>query len=402
MAIGLLDLADMPTRESNPDLEKTTGNNPRWFIRPVVWARDATGSVFQARRRVYLGDVATMSEKQALKERARILGVVNDPSAIVKRSVFKFSELLDTYRQNFLAGGSELIGEATRRKYDSLIRVHLEPAFGAMELGDITPREVASWLRLKAEAGVAWATRADLRNLLSSIFVKAEKWGLFEGRNPARGVEIGRKRARREKRKMTVEQLRALLAELRPDVGLVCMLMLFTTLRISEALALRWGSIDFERGLVRVRNRWYRGDLDQVKTQKSERDIPLGRLVGLLARPAGARDEDFVFSFSTHGGARVTRDDRSVRRYFLRPAAERLGLYYEGFGFHSFRREAITGIAAAAGDPLMAQLLAGHTNANMTMVYGLVDMKRAGAAVSQMQELILGKADDSNQTGSKN
>jgi len=34
-----------------------------------------------------------------------------------------------------------------------------------------------------------------------------------------------------------------------------------------------------------------------------------------------------------------------VLQHFLRPAAEKLGLYHPGFGFHSFRREAVTALA---------------------------------------------------------
>lgn len=393
LALGLVDLADMPTRESNPDLQQTTSEPRRWFIRPVVYARDATGAVFSAQRRIYLGDVDTMSEREAQKERARVLALVNDPSAISKRAVLRFSELLETYKKNFLQAGPEHISIATSKKYASLIKQHLEPAFGQMELADITTREVESWLRKKADSGLSWASRADLRYLLGSIFSKAERWGLWEGRNPARGALIGRKRAVRVPRKMTVEQMKRLLESLRPDVALLCKLLLFTTLRISEAMGLRWGSIDVARGLVMVRKRFYRGDLDETKTQKSARDIPLGRLVHLLERPEGARDEDYVFNFPTYVGhdkkPRITRDDRTVRRYFLRPVAEKLGLYYPGFGFHSFRREAITGIAADS-DPLVAQLMAGHTKADTTLHYGLVDLPRAEKAIQGFQQRVLG------------
>ena len=62
---------------------------------------------------------------------------------------------------------------------------------------------------------------------------------------------------------------------------------------------------------------------------------------------AGARDEEqFIFSVKTARGRRV---DRDIHHYFLRKQAKGLGLYWKGFGFHAFRREAITAISRIAG-----------------------------------------------------
>ena len=77
----------------------------------------------------------------------------------------------------------------------------------------------------------------------------------------------------------------------------------------------------------------------------------MGELSRLLAErhpgPQGA--DDFVFSLKTSRG--VCRDDRDILQHLLRPAAEKLGLYYPGFGFHSFRREAVTALAQEIGLP---------------------------------------------------
>jgi hypothetical protein len=54
-----------------------------------------------------------------------------------------------------------------------------------------------------------------------------------------------------------------------------------------------------------------------------------------------------VFGVKTTKG--ICRDDRDINNYFLRKQAKALGLYYVGFGFHAFRREAITAITASAG-----------------------------------------------------
>jgi integrase len=65
-------------------------------------------------------------------------------------------------------------------------------------------------------------------------------------------------------------------------------------LRISEVLGLQWKHIDFNAGASLVRQRWYRGDLDVVKSQKAVRDVPMGLLAKDLAAmfPGGVQRPD--------------------------------------------------------------------------------------------------------------
>jgi integrase len=67
-----------------------------------------------------------------------------------------------------------------------------------------------------------------------------------------------------------------------------------------------------------------------------------------------------------------------------------LGFHFEGFGFHSLRREAITAISREAGIE-QAMHLAGHTKLDMTMVYELSDHDQQNKGIKAYQERILGK-----------
>lgn len=272
----------------------------------------------------------------------------------------------------------------TRSKYASLIRVHVRPDLGSVELADLNTRRVDSWLAGKCSAGLAWATRADLRNLVCSIFTRAQRWEVYEGKNPARLASPGRKCSVYEKRKMTILQTVSLLKKLPADVRIVCMVALFCGLRISEVLGLCWKHVDFERGMFLIRQRYYRGDLDRTKTESSDRDVPFGRLDKLLRqlRPARQSGERFCFQVVTCKG--ITRDDSSIRRYFLKPAAEKLGIDYPGFGFHAFRREAVTAIAGKAG-AIQACRVAGHTRMDVTLLYGLDDYAKQTRAIRSIQ-----------------
>ena len=139
---------------------------------------------------------------------------------------------------------------------------------------------------------------------------------------------------------------------------------------------------DLARGVLLIRQRYYRGDLDETKSERARRDVPLGHLAADLARIGPGAPGDFVFSVRTCRG--VSRSENSIRRYFVTKAAKRLGIYWKGFGWHSFRREAVTAIAAHA-DPIQAMRLAGHTRMDMTLAYGLEDLTRIDTAIRAFQ-----------------
>jgi hypothetical protein len=134
-------------------------------------------------------------------------------------------------------------------------------------------------------------------------------------------------------------------------------------------------------------------DEDVPKSQKAIRDVAMGELARLLAEgnPGPQSADDFVFSVKTSRG--VCRDDRDILQHFLRPAAEELGLYYPGFGFHSFRREAVTALAQEIGLP-QTMKAAGHSKADMTLLYTLEDFEQQAAGICNFQQQVLGSADD--------
>jgi len=78
-------------------------------------------------------------------------------------------------------------------------------------------------------------------------------------------------------------------------------------------------------------------------------------------------------------------DDRGLLQHFIRPAAVSLGFYWEGFGFHSFRRENITAIQEAGASAIEAQKHAGHSRQTMTGEYTLLQRKRQEELVRKVQ-----------------
>ena len=372
-------------RYQMPTVMKTTGKNSQWYIRPWVDVITSDGELKRQPKRIYLGPIKGMGKRQAEGKRNQIMATVNKADYVIQSQI-RFDDFLDHYeRAHVLKEGN--LAASTQQKYLTHIRNHIRPAFRDLMLCEVNTERIDAWLTAKAKSGLSWATRNDLRNILSNIFTKADDWGYHQDRNPVQRVSVGRKRAVREKRKLPDEQVRLLLATLPEDVGEIIEMALFLTLRISEIFGLQEKHLDFTVGTVLVRQRYYRGDLDEVKNQRSARDIRMGYLVERLKRKCTGDPERFVFWVKTKRGA--CRDDRDINQHFLRPAAKALGIYYPGFGFHAFRREAITALSADS-DPFQAMRTGGHSKADMSLLYTLTDSERQEKAIRQHQERIFG------------
>ena len=161
-----------------------------------------------------------------------------------------------------------------------------------------------------------------------------------------------------------------------------------TGLRVSEVLGLKWRAVDLVRGWIMVNERYFRGDTDVPKTDPSERCLPLGILVEVFRcfKPVDAKPEDYVFSENGE-----PFDDREILKKYIRPAAERLGFYFLGFGWHSFRRQNITRIQEEGASPVDAQVQAGHSRLDMTREYTIITERKRVKAVKRLQKKLLPK-----------
>lgn len=391
-------------RTQDPEIFTTSGKHPQYFIRPFIDTFDENGEAIKIQQRVYLGRVSEISKRDAIKKKRTVMDRINR-SQVMLQAQLRFGDLLDYYIEQFVRN-PEKVAASTRAKYETHIENHIRPAWRDSMLCDVRPLEIDRWLADKGKArvlevagkpvikpGLSWNTRTDLRNLMSGIFTKAKDWGLWKDENPVAHVSVGKKKTARQHHKITTEETRRLLEALPLDVRRICEVALYCTLRISEVLGLQWQHIDFTKGLILVRQRFYRGDLDTVKSERSERDVPMGDLAADLAAiyPGAGHDTDYVFGVHTHVGRekkpRICRDDRDINQHFLRPAAKALGVYYVGFGFHAFRREAVTELAKQVGAN-QAQRMAGHSKADMSLHYTQADTNAQAAAVRDLQNRI--------------
>ncbi len=309
---------------------------------------------------------------------------INRADYIIQSQIL-FGDMLDRYDR----GHFGQLKYPTQCKYRALIGKHIRPAFATIAMYDMTAKRIQDWLDTR---DLAPMSRKDLRNILSGVFERATAWGIYKDANPLRSVRV-RGGPQREKHKLTDEQTRAFLAALPYVLRIMCCTGLFCTLRVSEMLGLREKHLDFPRELIQVRQRFYRGDIDQTKSFKSTRDVAMGYLAEDLKRLCKGDPERFVFQIETAPQwgrkAAICRDDRSLLQHFLRPIAKELGFHWEGFGFHSLRREAVTSIGSVAGIN-QAMQAAGRSTMDMSLLYTLTDHAKQDQAVRSHQERILG------------
>lgn len=330
-----------------------------------------------------LGYCDEMTKPQAERRRDEILrGVNREVQTIGSYTLFR--DFAARYKQEHFPA----LGAGTQQKYDSHLSTHLLPEFGDLRLVELDTLRIQAFLNRKAEAGLSWWTRSDLRNLLKGIFTKAAAWKYWpkDEPNPVIGTNLGRKKAKREKRILSDEQLRLLLPELPALIALMVRTAVSTGMRISEILALKWKCVDLDKGTVRVEERYYRGDLDEPKSDKSRRTLPIGLLVDAYKDLAASKPNHDCYVFHDNG---EPLDDRALLKDVIRPAAKRLGLYFVGFGWHSFRRQNITVIQEVGATVFEAQAQAGHSDPATTSEYTITNLDRRTAAVLKLQERLL-------------
>jgi hypothetical protein len=108
--------------------------------------------------------------------------------------------------------------------------------------------------------------------------------------------------------------------------------------------------------------------------------------------PLGMRDLNIEARTGVLPGLWYRDAGKPLRRY-IRPVAEELGLYFEGFGWRTFRRLNLTAMQEGpdAVNVFEAMAQAGHTRPETTMRYTLLQSARRNHAVIGIQDRWLPK-----------
>lgn len=170
------------------------------------------------------------------------------------------------------------IAHSTWKRYRALAVHHIIPVIGQIPLRKIVPSNIQSVLTVMREAGQSPRSQQQARALLSVALGEAEANNYLPS-NPVKKVRIPVNKSR-EIEPLAIEEVKRLLEtykgtylSARLHVALLC------GLRQGEALGLRWQDIDFDSGILEIRNQIQRIEgrlqLTGLKTERSRRSLVL-------------------------------------------------------------------------------------------------------------------------------
>jgi integrase len=231
-----------------------------------------------------------------------------------------------------------------------------------------------------ADSDLSYESRDKIRDVLSSILGSAVRYGYLV-KNPVVGLRLPRpKRGRRTKPFVTPEVFQELLKLVREPYRTMIFVAVYTGLRASELIGLRWRNVHWDS--ISVDERCCRGDWGPPKSEASNATIAVSRVVieriqclktlvievkaGRATRRYVAVKSDgpdeLVFQSLTKGGP--MRDNNILTRH-IKPAARELGIGW--VNWQALRRSYATWLKMAGADVKDAQAQMRHSRASTTL-----------------------------------
>lgn len=214
---------------------------------------------------------------------------------IIDRNM-KFQEVIDDWFEL----KSRTVKESTLQQLEALKRNHIEKYFGNMKLYQITRKDIKDWIMMYEKTNFTYGSRLKFLATLKDIFNHAVYEMEVLDKNPAAKLQIpvrGNVSIKDDVKYYTLTELDTLLNYLKeynppryPEYKPYYVLIYFlsrTGLRISEALAIRWGDIEGNKVTIdKQTSRDYNNNvtITTLKTYSSYRVIEIDEeTVELLA-----------------------------------------------------------------------------------------------------------------------
>ncbi|MHB1446405.1 MAG: site-specific integrase [Acidimicrobiales bacterium] len=273
----------------------------------------------------------------------------------------------------------------TRENYESILRNHILPVYGEVEIGRLDQLTVRRWLAEVSGSGRSPKTVANIRQVLSLVMDCAVGSGAIRV-NPCLGLKVARG-ARRDMHFLTLEQVEELAAEVEnppvrsgggehrretyPEYGLLVRLAAWTGLRAGEIGALRCSRVDLLHGHLEVAESASEahGQLEYGPTKTYERrTVPLVPTLRqaleahLQTRPGGD-----AFVFTGPDGSPLRHSNWYLRHF--KPATRRAG--FDQLRFHDLRHSYAGFLIAQGAHPRAIMERMGHSSITVTLnTYG--------------------------------
>jgi len=270
----------------------------------------------------------------------------------------------DTFSQEWLARQAHEWKKSYRINVISMLKNYLLPAFGDKIINTITFKDVqtlrSQLCELTKEDGSRKLSNKRINiilvPLISLLHIAADE---YDFPYPLERLKPLREEAS-DPNPMTQDEVNSFLATVAPQWRDYYLIRFHTGMRSCEVHGLMKDCVDFTHGLIRVRRNWVNGELTDVKTPKSNREIVMTATVkAALQRAVEKTNGQFVF---THPKG-FPLDTRYVNKYLWYPTLIKANLAKRRP--YETRHTAAVLHLAAHENPLYVSRLLGHSSTRM-------------------------------------
>lgn len=222
--------------------------------------------------------------RNALAEYENI-GVSFEPNKI------SISDYMDYWFKNYVMVNCKY---NTQQGYETIIRVHIKPAFGAYKLKSLTPTMLQEFANKKFLTGISKSHLTTILALLSGSLKYAVHPCNFIKSNPMNYVQYPKFDHSKEEHKdkvLSSDEFQTIIKRFNFGTPFYIPIMIgyYTGCRIGEVMGLTWDDINLEEGIINInkiiysrKTNWYFGT---TKTKSSFRSITIGpSLIELLKK----------------------------------------------------------------------------------------------------------------------
>ena len=285
----------------------------------------------------------------------------------------------------------------TKHNYNKQVQKHLKPALGAARLETLDTHTIQRFYNSLIASGLSPKTVKNVHGILHCALQQAIACDYIY-RNPADACKLP-KVTKPEIKPLEPEEIARLLKEAeQDDYCNLFIVAMFTGMRQGELLGLAWECVDFQTGIITVKQQLQCKDgnyfLETPKSGKNRTILPAPIVMDALRNQmerqqkeqeqAGKMwDNQFNLVFTDALGKYLVR--RTVVKHFKK-ISQRAGISDDA-RFHDLRHSFAVSSLYAGDDIKTVQANLGHATAQFTLdVYGHVTQKMRQDSANRMQK----------------
>ena len=392
------------------------------------------GSIFQRKSDgKWVGSITVGHDEKGQQKKKTVYG---NSQAEVAKKLMDISGRMKSYAYETLKKHTfgELMNEwlmvfkksaVTPRTFEGIIRnfkLHIEPQIGNMKVYEVDTFIVQKVLNNLIDQDYSVNTIKKNKHLISQFFEYAidNKWVL---QNPTNRVQVRAKdkaQSKKEKYKALPPEVRIKFLEAlnRDEANFIkplCICLMFSGLRIGEALAITWGNVDFENKTLKVEQAITQEPkfdsngkvksrttiIGTTKTTCSVREIPIADIVVQTLQDWREKqisreknNKNVTGDLTSRNAFIFANDDGTIRTYsgtkqIFERFKKRNDLKKFHIGFHGLRHTFSNMLFEMNENPKVIQQLLGHRDVKTTItVYNSVDSEYVRQTTEKFNEKV--------------